>query len=63
MKEMTAREFSASEVSSNPNETARIVVIPSGFPNTWIMVIEDIDYSVSAEYIDWEHRKLLVKED
>lgn len=59
MKEITAKVISASDISGDLSDTARITLIPSGFKNEWIIVIEDIDYYVSAEYMKPEDRFLL----
>ena len=52
MKEITVKVFSASELYGNPDDPARITVIPSGFSDAQIMVVEDIDYTISASYYE-----------
>jgi len=52
MREITAKVFSASEISGDPSDTARITVVPSGYKGIWIELIEDIDYSISVKYVD-----------
>ena len=59
MRKITAKVISASDISGDPSDTARIILIPSGFRSQWIVVVEDIDYHVSAEYMKPEDRFLL----
>jgi len=59
MEEATVKVISASDISGDPEDTARIVLVPSGFKEQWIVVIEDIDYSISAKYMRPKDRFLL----
>jgi hypothetical protein len=51
MKNIIVKVVAGAAVSGNESDSSRVTFIPSGYKGQWIMVVEDVDYSLHAEYL------------